>query len=235
MENKLIVGVACTGLAIVSFNVSATVLNTINGVNYEWLELSVTQGISRDQVDVQLNDVNSALYGYEYASRSLTEDLLLSYSYWGGPGGHTDPVIVNGLASFLDDFDTLRIEATDGITNTFVSADDGSTVVTDGFWLSDFLYGQSLECGGILFTCRGQSVVHLGLDGLPAFGPQGQELGWDSQWSFPARVSFDYIDPTSSTGSLLVRVDVSSVPVPAAAWLFGSGLVGLIVLARRKV
>lgn len=28
--------------------------------------------------------------------------------------------------------------------------------------------------------------------------------------------------------------DISAVPVPAAAWLFGSGLVGLIGLARRK-
>ena len=27
---------------------------------------------------------------------------------------------------------------------------------------------------------------------------------------------------------------VSAVPLPAAAWLFGSGLVGLMVLARRK-
>jgi len=26
----------------------------------------------------------------------------------------------------------------------------------------------------------------------------------------------------------------SAVPVPAAAWLFGSGLLGLIVLARRS-
>jgi hypothetical protein len=31
-----------------------------------------------------------------------------------------------------------------------------------------------------------------------------------------------------------VRVDVSAVPVPAAAWLFGSGLLGLIGVARRK-
>jgi hypothetical protein len=34
-------------------------------------------------------------------------------------------------------------------------------------------------------------------------------------------------------GSALVRV--SAVPVPAAVWLFGSGLLGLIGLARRKV
>ena len=28
--------------------------------------------------------------------------------------------------------------------------------------------------------------------------------------------------------------EVSSVPVPAAVWLFGSGLLGLIGVARRK-
>ena len=29
-------------------------------------------------------------------------------------------------------------------------------------------------------------------------------------------------------------IDISAVPVPAAAWLFGSGLIGLTVVARRK-
>jgi len=36
-----------------------------------------------------------------------------------------------------------------------------------------------------------------------------------------------------SDGSLL-QVDVQVVPVPAAVWLFGSGLIGLVGLARRK-
>ena len=31
-----------------------------------------------------------------------------------------------------------------------------------------------------------------------------------------------------------VRVDVAAVPVPAAVWLFGSGLLGLIGIARRR-
>jgi len=30
------------------------------------------------------------------------------------------------------------------------------------------------------------------------------------------------------------NVNVSTIPVPAAAWLFGSGLIGLIAVARRK-
>ena len=29
-------------------------------------------------------------------------------------------------------------------------------------------------------------------------------------------------------------IDISAVPVPAAAWLFGSGLIGLAAVARRK-
>ena len=29
-------------------------------------------------------------------------------------------------------------------------------------------------------------------------------------------------------------IDISAIPVPAAVWLFGSGLIGLTVVARRK-
>jgi hypothetical protein len=40
---------------------------------------------------------------------------------------------------------------------------------------------------------------------------------------------------TVTTNGWAVRVgDVSAVPVPAAVWLFGSGLLGLIGVARRK-
>lgn len=34
--------------------------------------------------------------------------------------------------------------------------------------------------------------------------------------------------------NITITTDVSAVPVPAAVWLFGSGLVGLVGMARRK-
>lgn len=37
-----------------------------------------------------------------------------------------------------------------------------------------------------------------------------------------------------ATGSFAPTLEVSAVPVPAAAWLFGSGLLGLVGVARRK-
>ena len=64
---------------VLSTSVNASVFNTLNGVDYEWLELTETVGMSRNQVEAQLNDVNSPLYGYEYASISLIEDLFFSY------------------------------------------------------------------------------------------------------------------------------------------------------------
>jgi len=50
---------------------------------------------------------------------------------------------------------------------------------------------------------------------------------------YPAGSANQNIDRTSfGQGSYLVKASV--VPVPAAVWLFGSGLVGLIGVARRK-
>ncbi len=57
-----------------------------------------------------------------------------------------------------------------------------------------------------------------------------------------ADTTLSYSDNFSAAGAyvglpiswLMVR-DVSPVPVPAAMWLFGSGLLGLIGVARRKV
>ena len=44
-------------------------------------------------------------------------------------------------------------------------------------------------------------------------------------------------DTSMNFGNILhpnIRVNVNTVPIPAAVWLFGSGLIGLIGIARRK-
>lgn len=55
-------------------------------------------------------------------------------------------------------------------------------------------------------------------------------------WSTHASRDFTYVtDHTFGTNlDLLLYKDVAAVPVPAAVWLFGSGLLGLIGVARRK-
>ena len=53
----------------------------------------------------------------------------------------------------------------------------------------------------------------------------------DEFWLQSSYVQPQYA-PGPYIGSYLVRTSV--VPVPAAVWLFGSGLIGLISIARRK-
>ena len=48
-------------------------------------------------------------------------------------------------------------------------------------------------------------------------------------------IVFDGLDASGGriSGNTLA-VDLAPIPVPAAAWLFGTGLIGLIGVARRK-
>lgn len=57
----------------------------------------------------------------------------------------------------------------------------------------------------------------------------------DMAWIFSTAGSNNYNFKTLNINAWAVHTgDVSAVPVPAAVWLFGSGLVGLIGAARRK-
>lgn len=49
-------------------------------------------------------------------------------------------------------------------------------------------------------------------------------------------VGVEWLNPIAGGSWYIISIDVtpSAVPVPAAAWLFGSGLIGLVGLAKRK-
>ncbi len=58
----------------------------------------------------------------------------------------------------------------------------------------------------------------------------GASWSGDTSWTALGANSYTV---NFSDGSI-IEVDVQVVPVPAAVWLFGSGLIGLIGIARRK-
>ncbi len=45
---------------------------------------------------------------------------------------------------------------------------------------------------------------------------------------------YDIIFGDISNGATTLTVDVNPIPIPAAAWLFGSAIIGLVGVARRK-
>ncbi len=89
--------------------------------------------------------------------------------------------------------------------------------------------------GDALFDVVGDTVSGVAADVAPQTDSNGtvQLIGTFNTLNFSASGTGFLVD-----GILLqIGVDennISSVPVPAAAWLFGSGLIGLIGVSRRK-
>lgn len=217
---------------IFSGSVSAAVYNTLNGVNYEWLELTATQGLSRDAVSQRLSDPGDVLYGYEYASRALVRDLLLSYAPWDGNDGlHGSPAVVAGLQQYINDFGALFTSTNFGLV-TYTSVDGYGSVTVDDYVLTLGMMGTDAECGNWdpvdSRSCLANVEVYYSA-GLPSLAYQAANLGYDSESSFIGQYN-SISDP--NVGSYLVKV--SAVPVPAAVWLFGSGTLALTGFARQK-
>lgn len=99
------------------------------------------------------------------------------------------------------------------------------------------------ELGGV----AGQSITTIHNANYNLFQNVQSSLYWsgteyapntDYEWIFYFNDGYQYLgNKAISTGMYALAVrpgDVAAVPVPAAVWLFGSGLLGLIGIARRK-
>lgn len=216
--------VLATAALVLSGIANAVTINTLNDVSYEWLELTETQGLSRDQVDVMLLDPNSSLFGYHYASRSLVEDLFRSYTPWTEQSGwFGDSDVIASSRQLMTDFGQTHSGYYASTTTTV----DGFTV--DHFASENFVgfYGESDECG-VGRSCVAYNFIYQDAAGNDAMVLLDSQRGWDANSPDPILiVSFEAYE---STGSFLVR----TVPIPGAVWLFGTGLVGLFGLFRRS-
>ena len=125
--------------------------------------------------------------------------------------------VTNGVLSFSTVTGSLNIQGS--VAGLGIS----SQTLLSGT-MDDFFYGYSN--GNILnfFSAAGSSV--LSTDLLSAIGLSG--------------TGFDYLAYSIDVNSLGQVVDAgvvntaSVVPLPAAAWLFGSAILGLLGVARRK-
>lgn len=226
---KSMITAICVCLTIVSFNANSAVVNTLNGVNYKWLEFSATMGMSRDLIETRLLDPNDALYGYEYASRILVEDLLMSYSSWDGLNGyHQNSDVLVGMDQLFNDFGFTETTIRSSI-NLHDTVDSGPLVPYNTVNLSKVLYGSESECSSVNYTCVAE-LFELSIDGQTTTAAlQLGYSGYDSTAVSPLLTLTSNSDPAYA--SFLVA---SVVPIPSAIWLFGSGLIGLISIARKK-
>jgi len=87
------------------------------------------------------------------------------------------------------------------------------------------LAGWQIDLTSVTISDQNTSILNLVGSGVASGN------GYDATgitWSFSGNSPTNYSMTITSTG-------IPAVPVPAAVWLFGSGLLGLIGVARRRV
>lgn len=129
--------------------------------------------------------------------------------------------IVNSGGTATGDFgSTISFPPPAGVAG--VSANINSFVPVSNFFT---IGGWQLDLSTLAVTDQSASVLTMNGAGVLSgngFDPTG------ATWSFSAETPTSYSMTITSTG-------IPAVPVPAAVWLFGSGLIGLAGIARRKV
>jgi hypothetical protein len=126
---------------------------------------------------------------------------------------------------------TVNLHTTEfsiGPANNFIEL-MGDTYAAAGL---NYDYGDPYETTRALFGDDADKDVKIGLVGVEdeftrynyVLDP-GNVIMWKDE--------FNYSDNAPVYGVAIVR-DVSPVPLPAAAWLFGSAVIGLMGVARRQ-
>lgn len=136
-----------------------------------------------------------------------------------------------GPTFLYNDIDTAFLPLTQGyLENINTSSQPGSIFFALDVSAADFSW--RTNNGTTTFSAYNDNVLV-------------EEFTWDTNISLTSGryygfkdILFDEIRFSIATRDTLFTLDnleyVSAIPIPAAVWLFGSGLIGLIGLARRK-
>jgi len=132
--------------------------------------------------------------------------------------------ILGELGVYPDTTDSVFVDLRDGFRLESIVVTK-FPVPANGYKIGfNLLYADSLRHLSI-------NQVHLGVDILPLLNPL-----WGPGFSLP--IENDIIEisllQTLSGNTYGFNFVTSQVPIPAAVWLFGFGLLGLIGIARRK-
>ena len=214
----------------------ASTANYFDGtfVDTDWTHTVIwdeTPGGGSFSADQALSGGNPA--EYQHGSHTYGPgNVVYGHIYSGG--GSYDPSIQGAInnINFSHDFIVL--------SRRFPGSDEVSTklLVEQGgrfFYASDpftFTFGNPwTSASASLTNADFLEITSTGpVVGMPDFSATGSLI----QFGYASTNFTGYSGNTNSWGMDNFQISVNSVPIPAAAWLFGSGLIGLVGLARRK-
>jgi hypothetical protein len=209
MAKKTIICATCTSLIVVSFTVNAAIVSLESTASY----------LLRDNSDVLFGTTDAVAIDLVSLGFSAGDTILLESlgDFDKGPGGDT---ITDWTIGVFSSSNTLL--SPDNSHRVPDAIDAGVDYISPNTWSWDTFTTTSnstdiSEDFRIFDEASGGTVIHI---------PTG------AQFLFVGNLDNGTRDNSDPDGDYALRI--SSVPVPAATWLFGSGLIGLISIARRK-
>lgn len=210
----------------------------VNLQGLEWMPVTYTAGLSRDDVELGFSDVTKewGKGGWRYATRNETN--LLLGSLWGGRYDGWSYDNFAGASKFLEIFGHTWINNEDNFVSAFLFGEVGACNVN----FPSVCYGQVGQYKNYPYEYTAMDKLYNWLS-TTSYVPGQAGMGWfsDDHGVDMARGGVDVAvgmnDSSSILGSLLVRsgdTPVATVSSPAALSLLALGLCGLL-LRRRKI
>lgn len=177
-----------------------------------------------------MNYVNSGAYNNSFIHRSVPGFIIQGGSYTWGNGG------VNAIAQnppVVNEYDPSRSNVRGTLAMAKLSGDPNSATSGWFFNLADNSANLDSQNGG--FTVFGR-VIGNGMNVVDAIAalPVWDATGGNPSSPFGNLPLIGYTSGSITSTNLAMVTNVAVVPVPPAAWLLGSGLLGLIGVTRRK-
>lgn len=155
-----------------------------------------------------------------------------------------DPAVSMNIADAITQTSTSNGTATNGSATTDVYTDLNITVTNNSGKALTFFFDFNVTA--IAEVTGDNAIADASVDILDDYGyvdilaiaSAGTQFGPSSD-DDSMNGTFEFMLSAGETNNISGLIDsygdaVSTVPIPAAAWLFGSGLLGLIGIARRK-
>ena len=194
----------------------------------DWLDVTETRGLSYNQVAAQLG-AGGAYAGYRYATMAELDQLIINFGYTAVNQNcsytalHCDSnipgdslIIENMIRTLGDTYDASIDESNSNLDASPFGAGYtigilGSQIRSTGYYDLALIYDVEL-------VYRNGGSPHSDYD--------------DRVLTSYSNVHPDFASSGRNRGSFLVAP--SAVPIPTAAWLFGSALIGLVGIKRKK-
>lgn len=209
-----------------TYGVDSITRDTDTGL--DWLDVTVTSGLSFNEVSAQLG-VGGAYEGYRYATLAELDQLIINFGYLRQLSNcplqslHCDGPI--GISyqqeGIIEDMILTMGDTWDAYLDTI---NDSLDVSPNGAGYTRGLLGST--------DLAGKQLTGFIYDDEKVYRSDGSFAGDIVDGVHSAWRSLDQSTSAETIGSFLVAP--SPVPVPAAAWLFGSAILGLAGIKRKS-